>query len=169
MYQGSDCSIPADPCASNPCVATGSIACQITTNSTPYGFSCTCMLGHTGKYEKIIKEKCLKRKFFFLGTLCETVLSPCDSGPCAFGTCVATGLIWTCVCAPGWTGVQCKDGINECLSNPCLNAGKCIDDINKYHCECLTGFMGENCQTEINLCSSIPCQNNGKNKYFKIL
>jgi hypothetical protein len=92
------------------------------------------------------------------------------NSPCLHGKCIElTPLMWYCSCEDGWTGIECRENINECLSNPCLNAGKCIDDINKYHCECLTGFMGENCQTEINLCSSIPCQNNGKNKYFKIL
>jgi len=50
LYQGSDCSIPIDPCASNPCVASGSISCQATTNTTNYGFTCTCQPGYTGKY-----------------------------------------------------------------------------------------------------------------------
>src|ERR1700722_19525636 len=57
FYQGNDCSIPNDPCASNPCVASGAISCQIAVNSTPFGYICTCQPGHTGKYEKIIKEK----------------------------------------------------------------------------------------------------------------
>lgn len=48
-YQGSDCSIPIDPCASNPCVPSGSIACQAMKNATNYDFTCTCQRGHTGK------------------------------------------------------------------------------------------------------------------------
>jgi hypothetical protein len=40
-----------------PCVASGSISCQVTSNSTYSGFSCTCQPGHTGKYEKIIKDE----------------------------------------------------------------------------------------------------------------
>jgi Notch-like protein len=51
-YQGSDCSIPIDPCSSNPCVASGSISCSVAINGTNYGYSCTCQLGHTGKYMK---------------------------------------------------------------------------------------------------------------------
>jgi hypothetical protein len=93
-------------------------------------------------------------------------LSPCNSGPCAFGTCVEIGSTWTCACAPGWTGIQCKNGINECLSNPCLNAGVCVDGINEYNCVCLTGYTGSNCQISSSPCTSVPCQNNGKNTSF---
>lgn len=99
---------------------------------------------------------------FLVGRLCDTVLAPCDSGPCSFGTCIAIGTTWRCVCAPGWTGIQCKDAINECLSNPCLNAGVCVDGINEYRCICLTGFTGANCQTVVNPCDSLPCRNGGK-------
>ncbi len=52
LFQGSDCSIPIDPCSSNPCVASGSISCSVAINGTNYGYSCTCQLGHTGKYMK---------------------------------------------------------------------------------------------------------------------
>jgi hypothetical protein len=84
------------------------------------------------------------------------------NNPCLYGKCVAlTPSTWSCICEPGWTGIECRDNINECLSNPCLNAGVCIDEVNNYRCDCLTGFTGDDCQTEINLCSSIPCQNNG--------
>ena len=85
----------------------------------------------------MIKDKIFKEKYFCLGALCGTILTPCNSGPCAFGTCIQTGSTWTCACAPGWTGIQCKDGINECLSNPCLNAGICVDGVNEYSCVCL--------------------------------
>ena len=66
-----------------------------------------------------------------------------------------------CVCTC-WTGIQCKDGINECLSNPCLNAGLCVDGVNEYRCVCLTGYTGVNCQTQVSPCTSAPCLNNGK-------
>ena len=112
------------------------------------------------------KMEFCKSRLSHLGRLCDTVLSPCDSGPCSFGTCVLDGSTWRCLCAPGWTGIQCKDGINECLSNPCLNAGVCIDGINEYRCVCLTGFTGANCQSVVNPCDSSPCQNSGK-KYSR--
>ncbi|CAF1545968.1 unnamed protein product [Didymodactylos carnosus] len=45
-----------------------------------------------------------------------TGISPCASQPCAFGTHYKDLAGWSCVCDPGWTEVQCKDGINECES-----------------------------------------------------
>ena len=46
---------------------------------------------------------------------------------------------------------------NECLSNPCLNNGTCVDHIWNYTCQCSTGFTGSNCQIERNYCESSPC------------
>jgi hypothetical protein len=64
FYQGSGCTIPIDPCSSNPCVASGSVSCQVIINSTNYGYSCTCQPGHTGEYQNIIKDKFLEKKSF---------------------------------------------------------------------------------------------------------
>ena len=37
---------------------------------------------------------------------------------------------------------------NLCVSNPCLNNGKCLMGFTnkKYLCVCKTGFTGENCE-----------------------
>jgi len=32
-----------------------------------------------------------------------------------------------CVCAAGYSGFNCADDINECLSSPCLNGGACAE------------------------------------------
>ncbi|CAF0904049.1 unnamed protein product, partial [Adineta ricciae] len=143
-YQGADCSIPIDPCLSNPCIASNSISCSsVITNGNSFDFNCTCRVG-------------------FIGRHCEIELNPCMNSPCLHGKCqVLTPLTKSCTCEPGWTGVECRENIDECLSHPCLHAGRCIDGVNKYHCDCLTGFIGDHCQTEIDLCSSMPCQNNG--------
>lgn len=47
-----------------------------------------------------------------------------------------------CECDPGWTGPNCENDINECHSNPCRNAGTCVDTINGFYCECASGFTG---------------------------
>lgn len=51
---------------------------------------------------------------------------------------------YVCKCESGWTGVNCTENINECLSNPCLNGGTCVDGVNAFNCECThfwTGFL----------------------------
>ena len=51
------------------------------------------------------------------------------------------------------TGVNCEENIDDCLNNPCLNNGKCVDKINGYECNCdETGFNGKNCEKNINDC-----------------
>ncbi|VDK87508.1 unnamed protein product [Litomosoides sigmodontis] len=44
-------------------------------------------------------------------------------------------------------------------TNPCLNGGRCVDELNGYHCECLVGFTGRQCATNIDECESLPCEN----------
>jgi len=51
--------------------------------------------------------------------------------------------------------------VDECSSEPCLNGGTCIDQINAYACQCEAGFSGAQCQTDVNECSSQPCLNAG--------
>ncbi|XP_022805676.1 fibropellin-1-like [Stylophora pistillata] len=51
--------------------------------------------------------------------------------------------------------------IDECVSNPCLNGGICVDQVNGYVCHCRLGYKGNNCRTDINECSSNPCLNGG--------
>jgi Notch-like protein len=49
-YQGNDCSIPIDPCLSNPCTASNSISCtSIINNRNVIDFNCTCRVGFAGK------------------------------------------------------------------------------------------------------------------------
>lgn len=49
-YQGIDCSIPIDPCSSNPCVASNSISCTTIMNDiNTMNYTCTCRVGFTGQ------------------------------------------------------------------------------------------------------------------------
>ena len=36
--------------------------------------------------------------------------------------------------------------IDECSSNPCVNGGKCENDVNGYRCICLAGYKGSRCE-----------------------
>ena len=57
----------------------------------------------------------------------------------------------------GWTGDKCQYGINECQSAPCLNGGRCVDQVGAYMCNCsATGYNGTNCEIDINECTSTP-------------
>jgi hypothetical protein len=35
--------------------------------------------------------------------------------------------------------------INECASNPCQNAGSCLDKVDGYDCNCVRGYTGLLC------------------------
>ncbi len=37
--------------------------------------------------------------------------------------------------------------IDECASNPCQNAGACVDAVNGYTCTCVAGWTGTICDT----------------------
>ena len=40
----------------------------------------------------------------------------------------------------------CCTDRDECLSNPCLNGGRCVNEMHRYFCECTRGFAGDRCQ-----------------------
>ena len=51
-----------------------------------------------------------------------------------------------------YSGMFCETEANECIPNPCLNGGTCIDELNNFECLCLPGFSGSNCQIETTQC-----------------
>ncbi|CAH1261788.1 NOTCH1 [Branchiostoma lanceolatum] len=89
-------------------------------------------------------------------------IDECTSGPCQNGaTCNNLENMYSCTCAPGYTGVHCEIDINECASSPCSNNGTCSDGVNRYTCVCRPGFTGTHCEIDIDECASNPCLNNG--------
>uniref|UniRef100_A0A8B9GL35 Cubilin n=1 Tax=Amazona collaria TaxID=241587 RepID=A0A8B9GL35_9PSIT len=67
--------------------------------------------------------------------------------PCANGQCLAMISGYFCLCNVGWTGPNCTENIDECVSSPCQNGGTCTDEVNGYSCECTSAWTGPQCQT----------------------
>jgi len=57
-----------------------------------------------------------------------------------------------CVCAPGYEGDLCEINTDECASNPCLNNGRCVDGVNKYHCVCENKYIDKVSRIEQKTC-----------------
>ena len=55
--------------------------------------------------------------------------------------------------------------MNECESNPCNNAGTCVDMMNNYVCICTPMYTGVHCETKTDPCYGVGdvtvCRNDG--------
>lgn len=68
---------------------------------------------------------------FIKGKHCEKQ-DHCASQPCRNGAeCNSVGESYKCVCAPGFTGIACKDDKDECKHKPCVH-GKCHNTHGSY-------------------------------------
>ena len=163
------CETDIDECASSPCGTHGictdlindyacnctdnyiSSNCSISLEETCFGRvkSCrnngTCLMKSTNLYVDNPQTECQCRDGYD-GFLCE--LDLCSTLRCEHnGTCqrLPQGQA-KCLCTEQWTGKECVDDVNECLSNAsrrCLNNGTCVDQINDYSCQCLPLFTGK--------------------------
>jgi hypothetical protein len=122
-------------------------------------------------------------------------LDPCSNNPCGNGArCVNSYnsnsglgfLQYTCICAAGFSGVNCNtptsdvpalDICNQGVRPPCEQGAQCsnayhsFDQDVDYYCDCPSGYIGHNCETSINdPCVSGPCRNGAAcvsfNNYF---
>uniref|UniRef100_A0A8C9LFB5 Cubilin n=1 Tax=Pavo cristatus TaxID=9049 RepID=A0A8C9LFB5_PAVCR len=79
---------------------------------------------------------------------CSPLTDICQlQNPCANGQCLVMTSGYFCLCNAGWTGSNCTENIDECISNPCQNGGICIDGVSGYTCECTSAWTGPQCQT----------------------
>ncbi|XP_053392098.1 fibropellin-3-like [Mercenaria mercenaria] len=53
------------------------------------------------------------------------------------------------------------DYIDDCVPNPCLNGGTCVDGVNMHTCICVDGYDGDNCKNNTDDCVPNRCQNGG--------
>ncbi|XP_063224864.1 protein crumbs isoform X2 [Bacillus rossius redtenbacheri] len=183
-FEGMDCSIDINECASNKCENNATCIDEIGK------YSCACLQGWTGLMcETEINEcasnpcqnngTCVDGKGMFectcteefMGQLCEQYrLVTCENMPCKNGsTCadiknVKTGDNFTCTCAAGFEGVYCDQAF--CLATPCQNGAQCNLSEGAPFCQCVAGYSGKYCETNIDDCSTgpdntSPCLNGG--------
>ncbi|XP_061082876.1 protein HEG [Conger conger] len=67
--------------------------------------------------------------------------SPCSWSPCRNGgTCVPeAGEGHGCVCLPSWTGPDCDEDMDECVSGPCPLGSQCVNTRGSFSCVCPLG------------------------------
>ncbi|KAJ8300258.1 hypothetical protein KUTeg_021777 [Tegillarca granosa] len=135
-FEGRNCGVNIDDCASRPCKN------GATCNDQINDFNCTCLPGWTGP-------------------TCEVNINECFPNPCLNGAmCSDFVNYYNCSCVAGYTGKNCETDINDCANNPCHNNGTCQDKVNGYECICPTGqWMGKTCSEIYNACYFTPCQN----------
>ncbi|XP_043360893.1 protein HEG homolog 1 isoform X3 [Dermochelys coriacea] len=70
----------------------------------------------------------------------------CSTNPCLHdGKCVINGVMgkYQCKCSPAWQGEDCREDVDECLSNPCPALATCNNTHGSYVCKCPLGYQLE--------------------------
>ncbi|NXY42567.1 CUBN protein, partial [Ceuthmochares aereus] len=97
---------------------------------------------------------------------CSPLSDICElQNPCVNGQCLAIITGYFCLCNAGWTGSNCTENIDECISNPCQNGGTCTDEVNGYSCECTSAWTGPQCQTAQQVCGGYLSGSRGTFSY----
>ncbi|XP_004593774.2 protein crumbs homolog 2 [Ochotona princeps] len=124
-FEGADCSVDVDECASGPCQHGGH--CQ----DLPSGFQCHCLDG-------------------FAGLTCQEEVDECLSEPCLHGgSCRDTVAGYVCWCPEAWGGPDCSVPLTGCQSHTCPPAATCIpifeSGVHSFVCHCPPGTHGPLC------------------------
>ena len=53
---------------------------------------------------------------------------------------------YACECQSGYSGDQCENIQDNCLSNPCQHGGMCLNSFKTFTCDCGVGYTGQRCQ-----------------------
>ena len=104
---------------------------------------------------------------------CQTALDGCkDRPPEAGPACGGRGLCvsgggpgrHTCLCQPGWKGVECELPVDQCRplaggagGGACRNGATCVNRRAGFECECAPGFVGSFCERLADECLPRPC------------
>uniref|UniRef100_A0A8C6T0D6 Delta-like protein n=1 Tax=Neogobius melanostomus TaxID=47308 RepID=A0A8C6T0D6_9GOBI len=155
-WSGDSCAINVDDCSPNPCNHGGT--CQDLVN----GFKCHCPPQWSGKTCLIDANECESKPCV---NNCDININDCKDQCQNGGTCKVSILskVGLHNILPNVVIVLLGErDVDECASSPCLNGGRCQDDVNGFQCLCLAGFSGNLCQLDIDYCSPNPCQNGAR-------
>ncbi|KAM5331107.1 protein crumbs homolog 2 isoform 2-T3 [Glossophaga mutica] len=124
-FEGDDCSVDVDECASGPCLSGG--RCQ----DLPNGFQCHCPDGYTG-------------------LTCQEDVDECLSEPCLHGgACDDIVAGYLCRCPEAWGGRDCSVQLTGCQGHTCPPAATCTptfeSGVHSYLCHCPPGTHGPSC------------------------
>ncbi|CAH0559053.1 unnamed protein product [Brassicogethes aeneus] len=178
-WMGDMCEIAYDACKLKPC--RNNSTCTI--GESIHDFLCECLSGFEGNQCEINIDDCVGAKCGpgkvcvdlindheckcptgYTGDDCTIISNPCLSNPCSnSATCNVNEETheYTCICAPGYKGRNCKTDIDECQTTEKIcNQGICVNNVGSFQCYCMPGFTGERCELDFDECLSMPCQNN---------
>ncbi|XP_004677414.1 PREDICTED: protein crumbs homolog 2 [Condylura cristata] len=124
-FEGEDCEVDVDECASRPCLNGGH--CQ----DLPNGFWCQCPDGYAG-------------------LTCQEDVDECLSEPCLHGgACDDAVAGYSCRCPEAWGGHHCSVRLTGCQDHTCPLAATCVptfeSGVHGHTCRCPAGTHGLLC------------------------
>nr|XP_054605635.1 sushi, nidogen and EGF-like domain-containing protein 1 [Nothobranchius furzeri] len=166
-FTGKHCEVgKPDPCSSGPCLNGGTCFHYLGK------YKCECTEAYSGRHCQTSRSSVLTSAELGCGPPphvkhAEVQFSSTTPGSVAVYICLsgftsvprATQSI--CGILGAWSQPPTCEEINECLSQPCLNGGSCLNKIGSYQCLCQDGFSGNRCQIDTNECLTEPCMNEG--------
>nr|XP_020458752.1 protein eyes shut homolog isoform X2 [Monopterus albus] len=167
-FGGTQCETEINECDSNPCQHRG------TCSDLLGRYECQCPTGFLGRNCEVDidacalpnntcppETQCLDLTYGLEYTCrvpCPQTLQPCANG----GHCVLNNArSYTCFCAPGWSGQNCRINVNDCVQHWCQNGATCVDEIDGYSCLCPGGYTGTYCEEDIDFCVGHHCSEHG--------
>lgn len=148
-YTGKNCEVDTGPpCVDKPCLNDG--LCEEDAHGN---YSCSCGPAYVGVHceteitlHPLCADQCLNN------ATCQPANGQSSTAASAGQE---AGAELECVCAAGFAGRRCEVDLNDCVSEPCLNGGQCIDGVASFRCDCTgTGYVGALCDVNVDECQS---------------